>query len=101
MPTTAHRGIYSFRYLYLLTPEPDNDPPPVPAVSYSCDIEKEWESLTGRAQPDSAAARRVARLHPVPRRPGDPCVQLYFNIWADISYGYVGQAAGFDEGTLL
>ena len=26
---------------------------------------------------------------------------LYFNIWANISYGYVGRAAGFDEGTLL
>jgi hypothetical protein len=35
------------------------------------------------------------------RLPGDPGVQLYFNIWANISYGYVGRAAGFDEGTLL
>lgn len=33
------------------------------------------------------------------RFPSDPSAQLYFNIWANISYGYVGRAAGFDAAT--
>ncbi|MHA6757497.1 RHS repeat-associated core domain-containing protein [Streptacidiphilus sp. PAMC 29251] len=31
---------------------------------------------------------------------GDPRVQIYFNIWANISYGYVGRAEGFSALTL-
>lgn len=69
-----------------------------------------WIAMVGPGQPWDFKSKIEGVLNQHPPQPGethqytrfdeDPNAELYQNLWANISYGYVGMAAGFDAGTL-
>ena len=69
-----------------------------------------WAYMVGPTRPWDFKREILNELSRMPRQDGelpeytrfdkDPNVQLYFNIWANISYGYVGRAAGFSADEL-
>ncbi|GAA2053847.1 hypothetical protein GCM10009839_72280 [Catenulispora yoronensis] len=69
-----------------------------------------WAAMVGPGQPWDFKGKIQDILSKIPTQPGethqytrfdeDPQVELYDNIWANISYGYVGRAAGFSADDL-
>lgn len=70
----------------------------------------EWAAMVGPGQPWDFKGKIQALLGKYPTQPGETHqytrfdenlnVELYDNLWANISYGYVGRAAGFSAGDL-
>ncbi|NUP49706.1 MAG: hypothetical protein HOW97_20710 [Catenulispora sp.] len=69
-----------------------------------------WATMVGPGQPWDFKGKIQDILSKIPTQPGethqytrfdeDPQAELYDNIWANISYGYVGRAAGFSADDL-
>ncbi|WP_169317132.1 polymorphic toxin type 44 domain-containing protein [Actinacidiphila oryziradicis] len=55
---------------------------------------------SGRHEPSCRACRASRARSPATRGSTRTRTCSYYNIWANISYGYVGQAAGFSAGDL-
>ncbi|WP_075018058.1 DNRLRE domain-containing protein [Actinacidiphila rubida] len=78
--------------------------------SYITSAFAEWATMVAPGQPWDFKGPVVKILQGMPSKQGEipgytrfnenPNVQLYYNIWANISYGYVGRAAGFSAGDL-